>query len=38
MKYQFYCAKKIKNFKNFVQTLDADEVLCYNETTIGGKL
>lgn len=27
---------KIKIFKNFVQTLDADEVLCYNEATIGG--
>lgn len=33
MKYQFY---KIKIFKNFVQMLDKDEVLCYNEATIGG--
>lgn len=36
MKYQFYYTAKIKIFKNFVQTLDTDEVLCYNETTIGG--
>lgn len=33
MKEIFY---KIKIFKNFVQTLDTDEVLCYNEATIGG--
>lgn len=38
IKDQFYYTAKIKNFKNFVQTLDTDEVLCYNEATIGGKL
>ena len=36
IKDQFYYTEKIKNFKNFVQTLDTDEVLCYNEATIGG--